>query len=142
MMQQTLDYVETHQGSPHLVTSLKRAMEVLSHQIVQLKQEMGTIDVQLENLYKDFKDFKYRIHAVFMHEGEASYGHYWTLLWDQEKSKWYKFNDSHVSEIPETTVFQDTTGKKANVYALAYRRFHIQDAFNAFQYVSKSHSKS
>ncbi|KNC98817.1 ubiquitin-specific protease UBP2 [Spizellomyces punctatus DAOM BR117] len=68
----------------------------------------------------DMKQLEYKLHAVFIHLGEASFGHYWTYIYDEENDRWLKFDDSVVSKVSESDVFSDTTGSTANAYALIY----------------------
>ncbi|KAJ3119387.1 ubiquitin-specific protease ubp2 [Nowakowskiella sp. JEL0407] len=63
---------------------------------------------------------KYTLHAVFIHEGQADFGHYWSFMYDRQTKRWLKYNDSIVTEVPESVVFEDTTGSSANAYCLMY----------------------
>ncbi|TPX70357.1 hypothetical protein SpCBS45565_g01777 [Spizellomyces sp. 'palustris'] len=68
----------------------------------------------------DMNQLEYKLHAVFIHLGEASFGHYWIYIYDEENDRWLKFDDSVVSKVSESDVFSDTTGSTANAYALIY----------------------
>uniref|UniRef100_A0A8C6UGZ3 Ubiquitin carboxyl-terminal hydrolase n=1 Tax=Neogobius melanostomus TaxID=47308 RepID=A0A8C6UGZ3_9GOBI len=35
----------------------------------------------------------YRLHAVLVHEGQASAGHYWAYIYDHGNKRWLKYND-------------------------------------------------
>jgi ubiquitin carboxyl-terminal hydrolase 25/28 len=57
----------------------------------------------------------------FIHEqGEASFGHYYSYMHDEQGKRWIKYNDSSIQHVSETEIFEDTTGKEANAYCLAY----------------------
>ncbi|KAJ3182537.1 ubiquitin-specific protease ubp2 [Gaertneriomyces sp. JEL0708] len=73
-------------------------------------------------LQSDTTNDEYILHAVFIHQGEASFGHYWIYIYDHVKQKWFKFNDAEVTEVQEWEVYFDTSGSIANAYALIYVR--------------------
>ncbi|KAI8823136.1 uncharacterized protein EV422DRAFT_523516 [Fimicolochytrium jonesii] len=89
----------------------------------ELVQELSLLEAGAES-----KQLGYTLHAVFVHLGEASYGHYYIYLRDEPQNRWLKFNDADVTEVPESQVFSDTTGSTANAYALIYIR--AKDASN------------
>ncbi|KAJ3020283.1 ubiquitin-specific protease ubp2 [Thoreauomyces humboldtii] len=68
------------------------------------------------------EELEYTLHAVFVHLGEASFGHYYIYIWDDDFSRWLKHNDGDIKEVTETDVLGDTTGSTANAYALIYIR--------------------
>eukprot|EP00308_Calcidiscus_leptoporus_P022155 CAMPEP_0119367902 /NCGR_PEP_ID=MMETSP1334-20130426/14629_1 /TAXON_ID=127549 /ORGANISM="Calcidiscus leptoporus, Strain RCC1130" /LENGTH=356 /DNA_ID=CAMNT_0007384421 /DNA_START=39 /DNA_END=1109 /DNA_ORIENTATION=+ len=43
----------------------------------------------------------YKLHAVLSHQGTASSGHYVSYVRPGNGNKWYKFDDTRVSEVPE-----------------------------------------
>lgn len=84
---------------------------------------MDTVEKELANIYADMdQSDEYRVHAVFVHQGDAAFGHYWAYMYDLEEKRWLKYNDSIVSEVSEDEVFADTTGSSSNAYALIYVR--------------------
>jgi ubiquitin C-terminal hydrolase len=105
-----------------LVPDLMGAIDSLKNLIDSKKGKLACLQSSIKQVFDEKKQTKYHLHAVFMHEGEASYGHYWIYLWDKFKNRWIKFNDSVVSQVPDSIVYQNTSGKNANVYALAYLR--------------------
>lgn len=46
-------------------------------------------------------EFVYELYSILIHSGSAMGGHYYAYIKSFEDSKWYNFNDSVVSEIPE-----------------------------------------
>jgi hypothetical protein len=102
---------------------------------------------EVSTKYDDLQECKYQLHAVFIHQGEfhqvvtlwiesvqfltfslstilgqANYGHYWIYIRDHVSGKWWKYNDTNVSEVNEAEIFKDTTGSTANPYFLVYVR--------------------
>ena len=101
---------------PELIESIDKLKQEISSHLVDIE----SLELAIQKVYSDMTFVEYRLHAVLMHEGEASFGHYWIYIWDQVQSKWFKYNDSIVEEVSESVVFQDTSGRNSNVYALAY----------------------
>lgn len=54
--------------------------------------------------------------------GQANYGHYWIYIRDHVDNKWWKYNDTNVTEVSSEEIFKDTTGSTANPYFLVYVR--------------------
>ena len=50
-------------------------------------------------MYEDdlLKRIPYRLHAVIVHEGQTSGGHYWVYIFDHITKTWVQFNDIHVN---------------------------------------------
>ena len=57
------------------------------------------------------KTSKYKLMGILMHDGKAQSGHYYSYLYNFEKTLWQKFNDIHVTEEPnEEKIFQEAYG--------------------------------
>lgn len=89
--------------------SIKTSMESISELRTKINEQ-----------YKDYTKNAYKIHAVFVHQGQANYGHYWIYILDHTQDQWWKYNDSLVTKVQEEEVFHDTTGSTANPYFLVY----------------------
>ncbi|KAJ2425413.1 ubiquitin-specific protease ubp2, partial [Coemansia sp. RSA 2531] len=70
----------------------------------------------------------YTLHAVFIHSGMTpEFGHYWIYVRDYDRGqravRWLKFNDSYVTVVDESEIF-NTSGveEAANPYYLVYAR--------------------
>ncbi|KAI7888447.1 uncharacterized protein EV154DRAFT_425602 [Mucor mucedo] len=74
----------------------------------------------IRHQYDDYKQLAYKLHAVFMHQGQANYGHYWIYILDHDENQWWKYNDSMVSKVNESEIYHNTTGATANPYFLVY----------------------
>lgn len=103
-----------------LANDIRISIRLLKDEIGNIQAEILSIRSLINDLYSDMKTIEYRLHAVFIHEGDAGYGHYWLYLWNEEEQQWLKYNDSIVTQVSESVVFQDTSGKNMNVYALGY----------------------
>ena len=64
----------------------------------------------------------YRLHAVLVHEGQASGGHYWAYIQDPKQQRWCKFNDITVSEVTWDEVSRESLGgyRHVSAYCLMY----------------------
>jgi len=65
---------------------------------------------------------EYRLHAVFVHSGEAGSGHYWVYILDQPTQQWYKFNDTVVTKVDQRELFESSFGGEGfrSAYGLVY----------------------
>ncbi|SAM03003.1 hypothetical protein [Absidia glauca] len=82
--------------------------------------QVNHFETKIRHEYDDLTQCEYLLHAVFMHKGEANYGHYWLYILDHKTDCWWKFNDSLVTKVDEAEILRNTTGTKANPYFLVY----------------------
>ena len=49
-------------------------------------------------------------------------GHYWVFVYDAPSKKWFKHNDTSVSEVDEKVMWEESTGGHGNTsaYCLVY----------------------
>ncbi|OBZ88825.1 Ubiquitin carboxyl-terminal hydrolase 2 [Choanephora cucurbitarum] len=83
-------------------------------------RKIKKLEKKIQTQYKDHTKVAYKLHAVFIHQGQANYGHYWVYILDHAKDQWWKYNDSLVTEVDENEIFHSTTGSATNPYFLAY----------------------
>lgn len=88
--------------------------------LLATKIALKEIEKEIVDLYNDKSGRVYQLAAVFMHEGEANYGHYWHYGYDPHFKRWLKYNDSLVSVVDEGEVMADTTGFTHNANVLLY----------------------
>uniref|UniRef100_A0A8D3CAR8 Ubiquitin carboxyl-terminal hydrolase n=1 Tax=Scophthalmus maximus TaxID=52904 RepID=A0A8D3CAR8_SCOMX len=67
----------------------------------------------------------YRLHAVLVHEGQASAGHYWAYIYDHANQRWMKYNDVCITESSWDELERDSFGGITN--ASAYCLMYIDD---------------
>lgn len=72
----------------------------------------------------------YRLHAVLVHEGQASAGHYWAYIYNQPRQIWLKYNDISVTESSWEELERDSYGGLRNVSA--YCLMYINDKLPHF----------
>jgi ubiquitin carboxyl-terminal hydrolase 25/28 len=71
-----------------------------------LDGRMKEIDSQIDTIFQDCKDHPYRLHAVFMHRGSSTGGHYWIYIYDSQNKIWRNYNDERVEEAEVKNVFE------------------------------------
>ncbi|XP_023669384.1 ubiquitin carboxyl-terminal hydrolase 28 [Paramormyrops kingsleyae] len=112
----------------HYVKScLQRWRIEVENNINELKSSVERISQSLEAMYLDNRlcQVPYRLHAVLVHEGQASAGHYWAYVFDQSRKSWLKCNDVLVTESSWEELERDSYGGLTN--ASAYCLMYIDD---------------
>ncbi|XP_045615098.2 ubiquitin carboxyl-terminal hydrolase 25 [Procambarus clarkii] len=107
-----------------LQTCLSRWLQDINSQVAELRQCISELQQQLNKMYDEhyLKQIPYRLHAVVVHEGQASGGHYWVYTFDNTRKTWMKFNDIQVVESNWEELLQDSVGgqNNASAYCLLY----------------------
>jgi polyhydroxyalkanoate synthesis regulator phasin len=123
MLQETVNIMHMHSKhieNPQLFESMQQHIISVKREIVELEQRISALEREKSGLFRDATKNEYHLFGVIVHEGEASFGHYWLLLFDAPNKRWLKYNDSLVTVVPEEQVFADTTGKTFNAQSLIY----------------------
>eukprot|EP01041_Mallomonas_annulata_P003615 gene3615-7195_t len=68
----------------------------------------------IQKLLEEHGEWIYELYAVLIHSGAISGGHYYAYIQDLDSRKWFNFNDSVVTEIPESQVQEAWGGKIKN----------------------------
>lgn len=88
----------------------------------ELCDHISKLKGQLKDMYSEpeLQHTAYQLHAVVIHEGQASAGHYWVYIRDKEE--WKKYNDVQVSKSSWQELQQDSLGgqNNASAYCLMY----------------------
>ena len=105
--------------------------EIDGHSLPQLYTEIDSLRTKIDHQFDEFEEVGYTLFAVFIHRGEASYGHYWVYIKDtRNQNIWRKYNDETVTEVPreEKKLFNFTEGNTATPYFLAFvKNEHLDD---------------
>lgn len=93
-------------------TCLSVWIKQLQEKITQLESEIHTIKTKIETIFDEdnLKKIKYNLHSVCIHEGNALSGHFWTYIWNKQQQKWFKFNDTEVSESNWDDLYENAVG--------------------------------
>ncbi|XP_056301947.1 ubiquitin carboxyl-terminal hydrolase 28 [Danio aesculapii] len=112
----------------HFIRScLQRWRAEVENTISELKASIDKVSQALEGMYSDNSlcQVPYRLHAVLVHEGQASAGHYWAYIYDHAQRRWLKYNDVMVAESTWEELVRDSYGGMTN--ASAYCLMYIND---------------
>ncbi|XP_036444461.1 ubiquitin carboxyl-terminal hydrolase 28 [Colossoma macropomum] len=112
----------------HFVRScLTRWRTEVENNMNELKASIDKVSQALEGMYSDNSlcQVPYRLHAVLVHEGQASAGHYWAYIYDHTHKRWLKYNDVMVTESTWEELVRDSYGGMTN--ASAYCLMYIND---------------
>lgn len=106
-------------ATPDLIKGLEGIANDINTELSKLYDEITQLQNKIDHQFDEFQEMAYSLFAVFIHRGEASYGHYWTYIKDfQNSGIWRKYNDETVSEIHEDEVFNFVEGNTATPYFL------------------------
>jgi hypothetical protein len=77
-----------------------------------IREDIRRLKNELKQLYDEsqLKQVRYTLHAVCVHEGSASLGHFWTYVYHPDRQKWYRYNDNEVCETSWNDVFDAGIG--------------------------------
>ncbi|CDK29465.1 unnamed protein product [Kuraishia capsulata CBS 1993] len=127
-------YLDSDVFQKHGILVDENTISVLDSQIKLLTEELSTIDQTLTSLrekcmtqFKDLKNVGYSIFAIFIHRGEASYGHYWIYIRDPVRDVYRKYNDEIVSEVSFNEVMNFAEGNTATPYFLVFVRDNLEN---------------
>jgi hypothetical protein len=59
-------------------------------------------------------DLTYELSGMIIHEGNSEFGHYYSIIKDDELNKWIKFNDEQILEFDEEKLEEEAFGKEEN----------------------------
>ncbi|NXP02573.1 UBP28 hydrolase, partial [Thinocorus orbignyianus] len=103
---------------------LQRWREETEQDVQDLKEAIARVQLSMEHMYCDplLQQVPYRLHAVLVHEGQASAGHYWAFIYHQPRKSWLKYNDIAVTESSWEELERDSFGglRNASAYCLMY----------------------
>ena len=93
----------------------------LDERIGSLEKQCRELAAHIDNAFEPLETTHYDLQAVWIHEGVPGSGHYWVYLRVPEQpTKWFKYNDSFVTEAPEEEVFERATGGAGSGRCSAY----------------------
>ncbi|KAM9788246.1 ubiquitin carboxyl-terminal hydrolase 28 [Neosynchiropus ocellatus] len=117
----------TEEELHHVKSCLQRWRTEVENDINELKVNIDRLSQALEGMYSDNSlcQVPYRLHAVLVHEGQASAGHYWAYIYDHANQRWMKYNDINITESSWEELERDSFGGMTN--ASAYCLMYIDD---------------
>ncbi|CAB4252035.1 similar to Saccharomyces cerevisiae YOR124C UBP2 Ubiquitin-specific protease that removes ubiquitin from ubiquitinated proteins [Maudiozyma barnettii] len=101
--------------------NLSHLIDEVNNELNSIYNEINVLENKVTHQFDAFQDVEYTLFAVFIHRGEASYGHYWIYIKDPNVTGiWRKYNDETVTEVSESEVFNFTEGNTATPYFLVF----------------------
>lgn len=85
-----------------------------------LRQE--ELQAALARQFTEFSQLGYRVHAIFIHRGQAGFGHYWIYIRDLVTGTFSKFNDELVTQVTKEEVMDFSPQNLATPYYLVFIR--------------------
>uniref|UniRef100_A0A1A8MBF6 Ubiquitin carboxyl-terminal hydrolase 25 n=1 Tax=Nothobranchius pienaari TaxID=704102 RepID=A0A1A8MBF6_9TELE len=124
-----------HPAPRHITEEELRVLEGCLHRwrsevendTCDLQGSISRIHRSIDLMYSDksMMQVPYRLHAVLVHEGQASAGHYWAYIYDHANQRWMKYNDVSITESSWEELERDSFGGMTN--ASAYCLMYIDD---------------
>ena len=111
----------THDGTRDCIAHLERHAEHLSRTIDSHRDELDCIEHRLEAYrYREHSAF-YSLHAVLVHRGTPSIGHYYAFI-DVPQRGWVRFNDALVEQSSWEEMMHECRGGAGDTsaYCLVY----------------------
>lgn len=112
---------------------IEESLDILTRVVQQdrskyeaLQSKTRALDEEEEEAYKGLERVKYQLHAVLVHDGGPSGGHYWTFIrnWNakEDSHSWMKLSDSVVTHVSEQEMLSWSVGgrSRASAYCLIY----------------------
>eukprot|EP01022_Parablepharisma_sp_SALTPOND_P023425 TRINITY_DN494_c0_g1_i1.p1 TRINITY_DN494_c0_g1~~TRINITY_DN494_c0_g1_i1.p1 ORF type:complete len:1152 (+),score=161.70 TRINITY_DN494_c0_g1_i1:3596-7051(+) len=97
--------------------------ETVKAQVEQMEAQLSEYQNKVAHSYDHMENYRYRLHSIIIHAGQADSGHYYAFIYDFEQNKWRKYNDIQVTEVDEEEVFKTSIGEDnsaASAYCLVY----------------------
>ncbi|KAL1602675.1 ubiquitin-specific protease ubp2 [Paraconiothyrium brasiliense] len=93
-------------SSRPLTDQLNQRADELRPELSEIHERMDKLETHIDSVFKDCQDHPYRLHAIFMHAGSSSGGHYWIYIYDFQHDIWRKYNDETVTLESEETILK------------------------------------
>lgn len=116
--------------STKTIEYIGQQIEKLKARITELDNSIAEIEQQISNQFQSYQKVGYSVFAVFIHRGEANYGHYWIYIKDpHQKNVFRKYNDEIVTEVPDSEVFNFVEGNPTTPYYIAYVKDELESDY-------------
>lgn len=140
IMKTTRDYLKSDSVKQLGIPVDMNTLEILDLEIDRLELEISSINNELETLqyniseqFKGFNKVGYSIFAIFIHRGQASYGHYFIYIRDPKVNVYRKYNDEIVSEVPFEEIYNFSEGNTATPYYLTFIKDELLEKITPLQ---------
>lgn len=135
-LQATKKFLETRMLTFPELTIKPETIQAIENQIKELKNKLQSIHDRIKvlqdessNRFNDYQKVGYTLFAIFIHRGEASYGHYWVYIKDLQRNIYRKYNDDSVTEVPALEVLNFAEGNTATPYYMVFVKDELKEAY-------------
>lgn len=111
------------------LVSIESEIQGLKEYLTDLEIQISTLREKISNQFNMYKKVGYSIFAIFIHRGEASYGHYWIYIKDPKRNIYRKYNDETVTEVPLSEVMNFESGNTSTPYYIVYVKSALQEEY-------------
>ncbi|CAI5755754.1 unnamed protein product [Candida verbasci] len=109
------------------IQTIQNEIEKLENRLTDLDEKMNSLRHQIDQQFIDYKLVCYSIFAVFIHRGEASYGHYWIYIKDPHNENIFrKYNDEIITTVPASEVYNFVENNTATPYYIVYVKDELE----------------
>ncbi|KAI9885242.1 MAG: hypothetical protein M1823_002981 [Watsoniomyces obsoletus] len=126
---------------PDIFPIMEEAAVDFEAEMKEIDEEIAKLQYQIEHQFDGLRTQAYRLAAVFIHRGTATFGHYWIYIRDFLTNIWRKYNDGYVTQVPDPgqEIFSDphssqgqqgqgqSQGPVATPYYVVYVREDVQN---------------
>lgn len=135
-LQATKKFLETKLSEFPELSVNSETIEAIGEQIKEFKDKLQSIHDEVRILqdkssqqFVDYQKVGYTLFAIFIHRGEASYGHYWVYIKDLQRNIYRKYNDDSVTEVPALEVLNFAEGNTATPYYMVFVKEELKEAY-------------
>lgn len=116
--------------APSTIELLDSKIKMLTDGRNELIRQSTALEQKIQNQFSDLNKVGYRCHSIFVHRGQASFGHYWIYINDFKNGVFRKYNDEYVTEVPHSEVFDDNEENTATPYFLVFIRMDLAESYS------------
>ncbi|KAK6456448.1 uncharacterized protein RJT20DRAFT_128351 [Scheffersomyces xylosifermentans] len=115
--------------NPSTIFAIQDEIDALKSKLLEIDQRLEILREKVANQFTNYNKVGYSIFAIFIHRGEASYGHYWVYIKDPQRNIFRKYNDETVTEVPFSEVFNFIEGNTATPYYIVYVKENLESEY-------------
>lgn len=111
------------------IAALQAQVEVFKIRLQAIHTRLETLQGKVSLQFSTYQKVGYSLFAIFIHRGEASYGHYWVYIKDPKRNIYRKYNDDTVTEVPLSEVLNFTESNTATPYYMVFVKKELEEAY-------------
>jgi len=115
--------------NPSTIVAIQDQIDLLKYELSTIESTLSTLHEKVSQQFVTYTKVGYSIFAIFIHRGEASYGHYWVYIKDPHRNVFRKYNDEIITEVPMLEVFNFNEGNTATPYYIVYVKDELEKEY-------------